>query len=438
MSTSRGPRVMLHQLSIGQALFVFLGVALVIFSWPTGSDLARAEQPAGDVALDRLTAEQLQEQLLKVPEIDLLGSKEAGATLQKEVKAMQDAKAAPKERRDAAPAALEFQNSRWQALGLTCRPETDRLIFPHEAEYLQSTARQLRAGRVVALPDRGTSLAPPKVDTFEQLQRALELKAGASVPHHVTPALNQMLQAEGDATRALLVEAMAGIDTNYSTCCLTERALYDTSPKVRQAALRTLAARPREDSRPMLLEGLRYPWAPVAQHAAEALVALQDRDALPALTRLLDAPDPQAAFTPPGAGKPVVREVVRINHLRNCVLCHAPSVSRDDLVQAPVPKPGQPLVILYYGQPQPSQPKDDDIFVRADVTYLRQDFSLSQKVAKSDPWPEQQRFDFLVRTRTATAAEVAAKPSATYPQREAVCFAIDGLKKLPARTSTGK
>jgi hypothetical protein len=46
-----------------------------------------------------------------------------------------------------------------------------------------------------------------------------------------------------------------------------------------------------------------------------------------------------------------------------------------------------------------------DLTVHIDVTYLRQDFSVLQPVADANPWPEMQRFDFLVRTRTLTEDE---------------------------------
>ena len=46
-----------------------------------------------------------------------------------------------------------------------------------------------------------------------------------------------------------------------------------------------------------------------------------------------------------------------------------------------------------------------ELQIRADVTYLRQDFSLVQLVPNADPWPEMQRFDFLVRTRVVNAEE---------------------------------
>jgi hypothetical protein len=77
--------------------------------------------------------------------------------------------------------------------------------------------------------------------------------------------------------------------------------------------------------------------------------------------------------------------------------------------------------------------------VRADITYLRQDFSVTERVAKPDKWPEWQRFDYLVRTRELTADEVAAhrkkprkSPFASYPQRYAVRFALRELTGLDA------
>jgi len=68
---------------------------------------------------------------------------------------------------------------------------------------------------------------------------------------------------------------------------------------------------------------------------------------------------------------------------------------------AQVPIPDEPL-------PTPSEGycnSQSDILVRLDVTYLRQDFSELQSVADAHPWPEMQRFDFLVRTRTLTDDE---------------------------------
>jgi hypothetical protein len=61
---------------------------------------------------------------------------------------------------------------------------------------------------------------------------------------------------------------------------------------------------------------------------------------------------------------------------------------------------------------------------------LRQDFSVIQHVANSAPWPEEQRYDYVVRTRKATAEELQAAKERTddsYPQRDAVLKALRGL-----------
>lgn len=102
----------------------------------------------------------------------------------------------------------------------------------------------------------------------------------------------------------------------------------------------------------------------------------------------------------------MVREVVKLNHQRNCLLCHAPGNTpesavgafgrEDGVVTGPVPSPGQPIRNSSRGYDRFQSP---DIHVRVDVTHLRQDFSLTLTMENAAPWPDQQRFDFLVRTR---------------------------------------
>jgi hypothetical protein len=130
----------------------------------------------------------------------------------------------------------------------------------------------------------------------------------------------------------------------------------------------------------------------------------------------------------------MVREVVRLNHMRNCLLCHCPSANvQDGLVRGLVPTPGGPLPQLYYE----SQTGD---FVRADITYLRQDFSLKLPERETGPWPREQRFDFVTRRRPAKSYEIDELRGATghYPQRDAVLYALRGLTgKNPGDTGDG-
>ncbi len=152
---------------------------------------------------------------------------------------------------------------------------------------------------------------------------------------------------------------------------------------------------------------------------------------------MLELPDPNRPHQD-DTGVWVKTEVVRVNHLRNCYLCHAPSTSDRDLVRGVVPIPGERLPRMYYHDAGGS-------FVRADVTYLKQDFSVVQEVAKAEPWPKLQRFDYLVRTREATLAEIALAnaPEAIeerdqgYPQRGAVLNALQGLIEAAASRNAG-
>src|SRR5262249_52514970 len=150
----------------------------------------------------------------------------------------------------------------------------------------------------------------------------------------------------------------------------------------------------------ILLQGLHYPWPAIAHRAAEAVARLDRKDLVPQLVDILDEPDPRTPVKKKIKGKQVsvVRELVRINHHRNCLLCHAPAQPGKpsaEITLGDVPVPGEPL-------PSPERGYRGgvpELQVRIDVTYLRQDFSLLLPVADAHPWPAMQRFDFMVRTR---------------------------------------
>jgi hypothetical protein len=100
--------------------------------------------------------------------------------------------------------------------------------------------------------------------------------------------------------------------------------------------------------------------------------------------------------------------LVRINHHRNCLMCHAPGqdANSDNVLTAEVPVPSQALPTFYDGGYRSQG--IPELLVRIDVTYLRQDFSMMLPVADAAPWPEMQRFDFVVRTRVLKDDEVPA------------------------------
>jgi len=265
-----------------------------------------------------------------------------------------------------------------------------------------------------------------------------------SVTRGQIAALMQILGPETPALRRGLVRYLATVSHPEATRALARLAIFSAEEEIRHDAIDALKVRRDKDYTDILRDALRYPWPAIARHASEALVKLERNDLLPELVAMLDEPDPRAAVTKEVAGKnvPVVRELVRINHHRNCVMCHAPGsmesvslqpgltpgsgplepkmsgmgmpVSLANPLAAEIPVPGSPL-------PTPSQgygSSQQDILVRIDVTYLRQDFSLLQRVKEAQPWPEMQRFDFLVRSRVLSEAEAAAN-RAELKKREA-------------------
>jgi hypothetical protein len=292
------------------------------------------------------------------------------------------------------------------------------------AENLQVLSTKLHAVLSAAIFPN-TSDPRPNV---EVLRKSLLEDSGSGKPEwlrpEAIPALVQILMAENKPVRLLLVELLARIPSREAGVALAQRAVFDLSPEVREAAVRALKDRTREQFRATLLDGFRFPWPPANEHAAEALTALDAKETVPDLVKLLDQPAPTAA-TPMGSDKKLhVREMVRINHLSSCTFCHPRSLVATDLVRGQVPDPNQRVSPGAYQTERPLS------FVRADVTYLRQDFSVVQPVGNPGPWPAFQRFDYVVRSRPATLdEEIFARPDdpATSRQRQALLFALREL-----------
>jgi hypothetical protein len=219
--------------------------------------------------------------------------------------------------------------------------------------------------------------------------------------------LVQELATESTAMRVGLVQWLSGIPVVEATHALAKLALFDNEEEVRRGAVAALKVRAKQDYTTILLQGFRYPLPAVAKRAAQAVIALDCQDLVPQLVDLVNEADPRLPVVQDVKNEKatVVRELVRINHHRNCALCHAPA-AEDSLrgglstLTAPVPLPNLALGNDYY-----LSESSPGILVRFDITYLRQDFSLLQPVKDAHPWPEMQRFDFLVRTRVVTAKE---------------------------------
>jgi hypothetical protein len=253
---------------------------------------------------------------------------------------------------------------------------------------------------------------------------------GVKVPEDplAVAALMQMLAAWSPG----LVEHLSRCDQKEATQALAQIAIFGTEEPVRRLALTALQKRDTKPATEVLLKGLRYPWPPVAENAAQAVVQLGRADFAAELANMLNEPDPRAPHLQKINGQDVVvvRELVRINHLQNCLLCHPPGnlflEKSFDVLTGEIPMPNQPAPLWSDGPDV-----DPNRLVRADVTYLRQDFSLMQKVADGSG-PALQRFDYLVRQRVLTDEEArayreSARGRKSSPYRQAALTALRGL-----------
>ncbi len=383
--------------------------------------------------IDKLDDEELRKQLLFAPEVALDRMPGSSVGLMATAKGLEGHGLTY-------PGPVLLAGQRPDLVGLPLRMGLDCRLGKEPAENLQALSRKLRVHLEAAIP-RGSLDPRPDPDT---LRRALLTKERPDwLQPEAIPALLQLLQAEGKPVRRVLVELLAKIDHKRATEALAMRALCDLSAEVREAAVRALAERPREDYRELLLAGLRYPWLPVQEHAAEALVALRHDDIVPQLVHMLDETPGVLPFTVTDGKKKevmMVRELVRVNHLANCVMCHSPSFDRGDLVRGAVPTPG---LALPAPVTTPQYYDRGDRFVRADVTYLRQDFSVMQTVDNPGKWPANQRYDYLARLRPLTKPEVlrveqTKKDMPLARLREPVLFALRELTGKDAGTEPEK
>jgi hypothetical protein len=225
----------------------------------------------------------------------------------------------------------------------------------------------------------------------------------------VVAALMQMITPASEIYGPRLPRHLATIPHAAAGRALAKLVLFSPDARVRRAAIDGLKTRRSDEYTDELLAGFRYPLPAAAHRSAEAFIKLGRKDMLAKLIDVLEQPDPRAphAWSIAGQNVHVLRELVRVNHHRNCVLCHAPANDSDPpslSLSSEVPMPDQPLRVStgYY-----RFHRSPDILVRFDVTYLRQDFSLVLPVKDSNPWRAEQRFDFFVRTRVISDDEAA-------------------------------
>lgn len=331
------------------------------------------------------------------------------------------------------------------------KAELESLFSPDEATELDVLSRKLR--KVLAKATNKDSLAgraglfgsvgDNRLD-MQVFRNEIQSQRSEWYRPEAISTLCQILEPETKDLRLFLVEMMRDIPCQKSTDALARMAVFDISPQVREAAIEALRTRPIESYRQKLLDGLMYPWLPAAEHAAEALVALEDRKAVPHLIALLENPkDPRMIYPQDRKdkrpylqnllpvesfrGEPLRVEMVKINHLANCLLCHKPTNNPDGNLVSRAPVPGRPLPDGFDVR-SPAYYHLGEALVRADVTRLRQDFSVTLTVPDSGAWPGQQRFDYLLMIRPATPKEREDFANLTQPQHHGpVLFALREL-----------
>jgi hypothetical protein len=290
------------------------------------------------------------------------------------------------------------------------RPDLAGLPFENRADgvrgsHFSTAAREIRRDLAIfgssgRFPFRGVAL-------FSQVQldrASLHERDAARID-----VLMQELADESPEMKLGLVKHLGGIDLPEATMAIAKLALYSDDDEVRSAAVEALRPRKPDDYTSLLMHGFKHPYAPVAKRAAEAIAKLKRIESVSDLVAVLREPDPRSPEVRKlgGTTGPIVRELVRVNHMKSCLLCHAPE-SRDRIgseERALIPIPGEKLIPRsrdYYSFGSP------DLSIRFDVTYLKQDFSAKLPVADHGEWPEEQRFDFLVRERLLTEKEAEA------------------------------
>jgi hypothetical protein len=332
---------------------------------------------------------------------------------------------------------------------------TQAQTSPKAAATLGSLSRKLHAYLDAAAPSGPDGRRPSPLLVAQALRVEKRGKKPEWLRPEAIPTMLQLLMFEEAPVRRMLVELLDEISGPTATAALAKRAVFDLDPAIRAEAVRALKVRPTADSRPVFLTALHYPWPPAADHAAEALAALEDKEAIPNLVTLLKEPDP-AAPRKLSRSNYVVQEVVRANHQANCLLCHPPAITGNEPVLGVDPfntvttrSGGGGAAGLGGawsrggGGGGGGTTNQAPLIIRADIVFLRQDFSVQLPAFQDSQGKEAApalRFDFLVRTRRLTKSEIAllheppGEPS--YPQREAVLFALRELTgKDPGRAT---
>src|SRR5262245_52390481 len=158
-------------------------------------------------------------------------------------------------------------------IGLPMRMGEDCHLGKESAEALQTLSRTLRTylgeasqaaqQRGVAAARGGAVNTTPDVATLKT-KIVGDLERKWLVPEAV-PTLEQILQAEDKPLRLYMIQLLAQIKGPAASQTLANRAVFDVSDEVREAAVAALGKRDPVEYRDVLLAGLRHPWPAAAE-----------------------------------------------------------------------------------------------------------------------------------------------------------------------------
>jgi HEAT repeat protein len=279
-----------------------------------------------------LSEEELRKQLAQAPEVGL--ERSLMSSLVWEYKAQQEESLATYGEPDLEPRPLYDLYP--GVKGLAMRHGREAQLDPRRAATLDALSRKLRVYVANLAPADHDGKRPGAVRLRQVMYAEMRGAKPEWLRPEAIPVLMQMMTHEDVILRHLLLEILAEIKHRTATVALAQRAVTDLDADLRGFAIEALKSRPRDDYREALLKALRHPLPLMADHAAEALVALDVKEAVPALVTMLTQPDPAAPYVN-REGRLLVREVVRTNHLGNCLLCHPPSVTYRDPVPGVIP-----------------------------------------------------------------------------------------------------